>query len=47
MRYLSYFKVVLGAFLIVFMAASCVKEGPMGPAGADGIDGVDGVDGAS
>ncbi len=47
MRYLSYFKVVLVAFLIVFMAASCVKEGPMGPAGEDGIDGIDGVDGAS
>lgn len=31
--------------MIVFLAASCVKEGPMGPAGADGADGIDGMDG--
>ncbi|MHB8871967.1 MAG: hypothetical protein ACYC5G_05945 [Candidatus Doudnabacteria bacterium] len=29
----------------MFLAASCVKEGPMGPAGADGTNGTNGVDG--
>lgn len=33
------------AVLVVGMATSCVKEGPMGPAGIDGTDGVDGSDG--
>jgi hypothetical protein len=32
----------LSGFLFLFLAASCVKEGPMGPAGEDGIDGIDG-----
>ncbi len=48
MRYVSFFKVVLSGLMIVFLAASCVKEGPMGlpgEPGEDGIDGVDGVDG--
>jgi hypothetical protein len=45
MRYLSFLKVVLSGLMIVFLAASCVKEGPMGPAGADGADGIDGMDG--
>ena len=31
--------------MCAFLAASCVKEGPMGPAGADGVDGADGRDG--
>ncbi len=45
MRYVSFFKVVLSGFIVLFLAASCVKEGPMGPPGEDGIDGIDGVDG--
>ncbi len=45
MRYVFFFKAVLSGFLIVFLAASCVKEGPMGPPGEDGIDGIDGEDG--
>jgi hypothetical protein len=46
MKYASFFKIVLSGFIVLFLAASCVKEGPMGPPGADGIDGVDGTDGA-
>jgi Zn-finger protein len=45
MQYLSFFKIILSGFMIVLLAASCVKEGPMGPAGADGTDGIDGVAG--
>lgn len=32
---------------VIFLASSCVKEGPMGPAGADGTNGKNGVDGAA
>lgn len=35
------------AVLLVGMATSCVKEGPMGPAGADGTDGSNGIDGTN
>jgi hypothetical protein len=45
MKYASFFKIVLSGFIVLFLAASCVKEGPMGPPGADGIDGIDGADG--
>lgn len=33
------------ATVILFLAPSCVKEGPMGPAGADGVDGTNGTNG--
>ena len=33
------------ALAIMFLAPSCVKEGPMGPAGPAGADGKDGKDG--
>ncbi|WP_340113979.1 hypothetical protein [Maribellus mangrovi] len=45
MKYKSFTKLLLLAFGLVFMLASCTKEGPMGPAGADGADGADGTDG--
>ncbi len=45
MRYVSFFKIVLSGFLFVFLAASCVKEGPMGLPGEDGENGINGVDG--
>jgi hypothetical protein len=31
--------------MVLFLFASCTKEGPQGPAGADGTNGIDGVDG--
>lgn len=34
------------ASAVMFLAQSCVKEGPMGPAGKDGTNGVDGADGS-
>ncbi len=45
MKYTFNFKLIVSVFLCAFIAASCVKEGPMGPAGADGEDGIDGKDG--
>lgn len=45
MRYVSFFKIVLSGFLFVFLAASCVKEGPMGLPGEDGENGIDGANG--
>ncbi|MFY9153308.1 MAG: hypothetical protein WAO52_14930 [Prolixibacteraceae bacterium] len=39
-------RLLLMASVILFLAPSCVKEGPMGPAGADGVDGKDGANGA-
>lgn len=45
MKYTVNFKLILSVCLCAFLAASCVKEGPMGPAGADGEDGTDGLDG--
>jgi hypothetical protein len=47
MKYKSFSKLLLLAFSLVFMLASCTKEGPMGPAGADGADGADGTDGTN
>ena len=46
MRYLSIFKIMLSGLLVIILAASCVKEGPMGLPGADGQDGQDGLDGS-
>jgi hypothetical protein len=34
----------MSAFVVMSIASSCVKEGPMGPAGPAGTDGKDGVD---
>ncbi len=45
MRYVSFFKIVLSGVLFIFLAASCVKEGPMGLPGDDGEHGIDGEDG--
>ena len=45
MKCSSKIKFILFGFLVVFMAASCVKEGPVGPAGMNGTDGVDGANG--
>jgi hypothetical protein len=45
MRYSSFLRIVLSGFLFLFLAASCVKEGPMGLSGEDGVDGQDGMDG--
>lgn len=39
-------QLLLMAAVILFLAPSCVKEGPMGLAGADGTNGTDGADGA-
>jgi hypothetical protein len=38
-------QLLLLAFVILFVAPSCVKEGPMGPTGPAGADGKDGIDG--
>ncbi len=45
MKLNNFSKLLLSAFVMVFFASSCVKEGPMGPAGKDGTNGTDGVDG--
>ncbi|MGM0621606.1 MAG: hypothetical protein ACQETJ_11220 [Bacteroidota bacterium] len=45
MKYTFNFKLILSVCLCAFLAASCVKEGPMGPSGDDGADGSDGRDG--
>lgn len=37
-------QLLLAAIVILFVAPSCVKEGPMGPAGPAGADGKDGKD---
>ncbi|MBL7968795.1 MAG: hypothetical protein JNK09_17450 [Prolixibacteraceae bacterium] len=38
-------QLLLLAFVILFLAPSCVKEGPMGPQGPAGANGTNGVDG--
>jgi len=45
MKYTLNLKLILSVCLCAFLAASCVKEGPMGPPGEDGVDGTDGRDG--
>lgn len=45
MKYHINLKLILSVCLCAFLAASCVKEGPVGPAGEDGVDGTDGRDG--
>ena len=47
MKLNNFSKLLLSAFVVVFIASSCVKEGPMGqtgPAGKDGTNGADGKD---
>lgn len=47
MKLNNFSKLLLSAFVVLSVASSCVKEGPMGltgPAGADGKDGKDGTD---
>ncbi len=46
MKYHLTIKLIALGFICTFLAASCVKEGPMGMAGLDGADGADGKDGA-
>jgi len=46
MKYNSFFKLFLFAFICVFMAASCTtKEGPMGANGENGVNGENGLNG--
>lgn len=45
MTYKSFLKIILFGFVCLFIATSCVKEGPIGPAGVDGKDGTNGTDG--
>lgn len=47
MKLNNFSKLLLSAFVVMSLASSCVKEGPMGltgPAGANGKDGKDGTD---
>ncbi len=46
MKLRTFSQLLLFAFVIMCVAPSCVKEGPMGPAGKDGVDGTNGTDGA-
>ncbi len=45
MSFRNFFRISLMVVSVLFLTASCVKEGPMGLAGADGVDGKDGKDG--
>src|SRR5690554_2027622 len=45
MQYSSFLKSLTGGLLVIFLAGSCVKEGPAGLRGEDGEDGMDGQDG--
>jgi len=45
MKLKNFSRLLFLASVVMFLAASCVKEGPMGPAGADGTNGTNGVDG--
>ncbi len=47
MKLKNFSRLLLFASAIIFLAPSCVKEGPMGPAGANGTNGTNGVDGAA
>lgn len=41
----NFSRLLMSAFVVMSIASSCVKEGPMGPAGADGTNGTNGADG--
>lgn len=45
MKYNSTFRLILIGFMCAFMAASCVKEGPVGPQGPEGPQGPKGEQG--
>ncbi len=45
MKLNNFSKLLLSAFVMVCLASSCVKEGPMGLTGAAGKDGANGADG--
>lgn len=45
MKLKNFSRILLFAFVLMCVAPSCVKEGPMGPAGTDGTDGKDGANG--
>jgi hypothetical protein len=45
MKLNNFFKLLLSAFVVMCIASSCVKEGPMGLTGAAGKDGANGKDG--
>lgn len=47
MKLNNFSKLLLSAFVVMSLASSCVKEGPMGPAGSDGTNGTNGKDGDS
>lgn len=48
MKRTSHFYLILSMLVaIVFIFASCTKEGPAGPSGTDGTNGTDGVDGTA
>ena len=46
MKLKNFSRLLLFAFVIMCIAPSCVKEGPMGPAGSNGTNGTNGADGA-
>lgn len=46
MKLRNFSRLLMSAFVVMCIASSCVKEGPMGPAGADGTNGTNGADGA-
>jgi hypothetical protein len=45
MKLNNFIKLLLSAFVVISLASSCVKEGPMGLTGSAGKDGKDGADG--
>lgn len=45
MKLRNFSRLLMSAFVVMSIASSCVKEGPMGPAGADGTNGTNGADG--
>ncbi|MFA5329473.1 MAG: hypothetical protein WC384_16890 [Prolixibacteraceae bacterium] len=47
MKLRNFSRLLLFAFVIMCIAPSCVKEGPMGPAGANGTNGTNGTDGTN
>ena len=45
MKLNNFSKLLLSAFVVMSVASSCVKEGPMGLTGATGANGKDGTNG--
>lgn len=44
MKLSNFSRLLMSAFVVMCIASSCVKEGPMGPAGPAGANGTDGTD---